>query len=116
MSKRVLTLEDALRRLDGRGLSWLARTLKHEGFTLTPSALGNYKRRLRHPSQPVLAAIKKILSEAEVTRRTRKRGLPGCESPTPTPRDPEVLVEGTQAQVIKQADEIRDSIRERSEE
>ena len=82
MSQRVLTLVDALRRLDGRGLSWLSRALKAEGFTLTPSALGNYTRELRAPSQPVLAAIKKVLSEPEVMRRTRKGGLHTSESPT----------------------------------
>tara|TARA_R110000824_G_scaffold28176_4_gene94941 strand:+ start:3189 stop:3467 length:279 start_codon:yes stop_codon:yes gene_type:complete len=57
-------------RMDGRSNKWLSDRLAEKGFTLTGSAISNYRLGVRQPEYSTLEAVNAILSIRATSVRT----------------------------------------------
>jgi transcriptional regulator with XRE-family HTH domain len=75
MGRRLLTAQDVIEDgLDGRKRTWLVGEMARDyGLKISASAISNYLKGIRTPTQETLQIIQSILSSEKTAQRKRER-------------------------------------------
>lgn len=75
MGRRLLTAQEVIEDgLDGRKRTWLVGEMARDyGLKISASAISNYIKGIRTPTQETLQMIQSILSAEQTARRKRER-------------------------------------------
>jgi transcriptional regulator with XRE-family HTH domain len=75
MGRRLLTAQEVIEDgLDGRTRTWLVGEIEREhGWKISASAISNYLKGIRTPTQETLQIIQSILSSEKTAQRKRER-------------------------------------------